>query len=113
MEQAAVGAINAHIGSQAGVGVGPELSIWTHFLAWTFEGLPGQTIGASRVLPTENLPPNPFRQPHVCFCDQCAAQIWRPPGGECNVHHLGTMGIDYSKDGQAGAGQEQAESQLP
>ena len=32
---------------------------------------------------------------------------------ECNVHHLGTMGIDYSKDGQAGAGQEPAESQLP
>ena len=36
MEQAAVGALNAYIGSQAAVSVSPELSLWTQFLAWVY-----------------------------------------------------------------------------
>ena len=116
MEQAAVGAINAHIGSQAGVSVSPELSIWTHFLAWTFKGLPGQTIGASRVccpLKTCRQTRSGSRMLHVFATNALLKSGIATTRRECNVHHLGTMGIDYSKDGQAGAGQEPAESQLP
>ena len=116
MEQAAVGAINAHIGSQASVSVSPELSIWTHFLAWTFEGLPGQTIGASRVCcPLKTCRPtrSGSRMLHVFATNALLKSGIATTRRECNVHHLGTMGIDYSKDGRAGAGQEPAESQSP
>lgn len=36
IDQAAVAAVNAYIGSQAIVSVSPELSLWTQFLAWVF-----------------------------------------------------------------------------
>lgn len=42
MEQAAVAAINAHIGSQALISVSPSLSLWTNFMYLSF-GPDGQT----------------------------------------------------------------------
>ena len=46
MEQAAVAAVNAHIGSQSLVSISPELSIWTQLLGWVF-GPDGQPMGVS------------------------------------------------------------------
>ena len=48
MEQAAVAAINAHIGSKALVTVSPELSLWTNFLSFSF-GEDGQRIASKSV----------------------------------------------------------------
>ena len=48
MEQAAVAAINAHIGSKALVTVSPELSLWTNFLLFSF-GEDGQRIASKSV----------------------------------------------------------------
>ena len=46
MEQAAVAAINAHVGSQAIVSVSPTLSLWTNFLYLSF-GLDGEALNTS------------------------------------------------------------------
>ena len=48
MEQAAVAAVNAHVGAQSAVSVSPALSIWTLFLGWVFGG-DGQPMSASTV----------------------------------------------------------------
>ena len=53
MEQAAVGAINAHIGSMSSASISPDLSIWTQLLQWVF-GPDGQPLGVSSFCcPTE------------------------------------------------------------
>jgi hypothetical protein len=46
MEQAAVAAINAHIGAQSVASVTPDLSLWTLFLSWTY-GADGQSVASS------------------------------------------------------------------
>lgn len=45
MEQAAVAAVNAHIGSLSAASVSPELSLWTQYLNWQFasDGMPVQS----------------------------------------------------------------------
>ena len=102
MEQAAVGAINAHIGSMAAVSVSPELSLWTQFLSWTFEGPSRETVGALRICC-----PIHCRQSRggTRMLQAFAAERLLQDGltttkKDCNAHHMGTIGNLY-KDGQA------------
>ena len=96
MEQAAVGAINAHIGSQAAASVSPELSLWTQFVGWTFDGPPEQTVGASRICCPSTCAP---RKSGSGMLQLVAASRFLRDNlvltkKHCNEHFIGSLGVD-------------------
>jgi len=72
MEQAAVAAINAHIGSQSVVSISPDLSLWTQFLNWV-HGADGAPMVWSSF---------------CCPAEQCKARITR--GGSNSMQLVAT-----------------------
>ena len=101
MEQALVGAVNAHIGAQAVVSVSAELSLWTHFLAWTYTGPPGETLGVSRACcpaPTCRLAKNSGSGIFQIFAAGRALQAGvAVTKKECKEHYTGVLGVDHEK----------------
>ena len=103
MEQAAVGAINAHIGSMAAVSVSPELSLWTQFLGWTFEGPPRETVGSLRICcpsTTCRQSRGGSRMMQAFGANRLLHDGLTTTKKDCNAHHMGTLGNIYV-NGQA------------
>ena len=101
MEQAAVGAINAHIGSQAALSISPELSIWTQFLGWTFEGPAHHRLGMSRIC----CPSTTCRQSRggsrmlqLFAADKVLVDGLGTTKKECSVHRVGTIASGPSSE---------------
>jgi hypothetical protein len=97
MEQAAVGAINAHIGSLAAVSVSPELSLWTQFLGWTFDGPPRETLGAWRICCPSTCRQNRggSRMLQAFAAERLLHDGLATTRKDCNAHYQGTIGNLY------------------
>ena len=92
MEQAAVAAINAHIGSLAVVSVSPELSLWTNFL-WLSYGPDGASAASAAICcPLDSCAPSKMRGGSRTLTTFCSSPEQFQPAklGEtnrqCRVH---------------------------